>query len=225
VFESIQFDGVTSAHMARVAEYLARNGVEGFGNHVGSVKGECFGADYEFDTATGVLSVTPTELPTALHNAPEDAALPAFRTLVQSVLQGSDVNPLRPDKYGVYDYVVPTIDNNSGGEMTFSTSSPTAGTIEMGQAKLSNGASYRAFEADSSKLSALGVGGTVTYMLPDGQTMLDITYFLNTIFTHTFTVGLRGQNADRFACPYYDVKPVLEGYTYLTPTVKVNAIP
>ena len=38
----IQIDGVTAEQLAVAGEYLARSGVEGFGGHSGSVRGDCF---------------------------------------------------------------------------------------------------------------------------------------------------------------------------------------
>jgi hypothetical protein len=212
----VKIEGVTADQMAAAEKYLARSGVEGFDGHSGSVRGECFAADYDFDPSTGVLTVTPSELPHAFRQAPEATVAPAFRSLVQAVLVGL------PNKYGVYDYVIPTITNNSGGILTYSSSNATNGTIEITNTKIASGSSVQAFEADSSKLSGTGVGGTCVYTLADGQTTLQIAYFLNTIYTHTFTAGLQGGNAARYSTSLSGTDPSLSGYTYLTPTVTLS---
>jgi hypothetical protein len=211
--EMIKIDGVTAEQMEAAGKYLARSGVEGFNGHSGSVRGECFAAEYEFDPSTGVLTVHPSELPHAFRKAPEAAVAPAFSRLVQSVLVGL------PNKYGVYDYVLPTITNNSGGVLTYSSSNASNGTIQITNNRIAAGSSVQAFEADSTKLSGTGVGGTCVYQLADGQTTLQIAYFLNTIYTHTFTAGLQGGNAARYTTTLSNTDPKLDGYTYLTPTV------
>src|SRR3978361_831976 len=80
--EMIKIDGVTAEQMEAAGKYLARSGVEGFNGHSGSVRGECFAAEYEFDPSTGVLTVHPSELPHAFRKAPEAAVAPAFSRLV-----------------------------------------------------------------------------------------------------------------------------------------------
>jgi hypothetical protein len=213
--EPIKIEDVTADQLAVAGEYLARSGVQGFSGHAGSVRGDCFAADYAFDPSTGVLTVTPSELPHAFRQAPEGAAAPAFRSLVQAVLVGL------PSKYGVYDYVLPTITNNSGGVLTYTTSNPTNGTIEITNSKIGNGSSLQAFEADSTKLSGTGVGGTCVYTLPDNTT-LQLTYFLNTIWTWTFTAGLQGPGSAKYTTAVTGNSPSLDGYTYLTPTVTLT---
>jgi hypothetical protein len=212
----IEIEGVTADQMATAGRYLERNGVKGYDGHSGSVRGDCFAADYEYDPASGKLVVTASELPHAFRQAPPEAVVPGFRTLAQAVLLG------RPNKYGVYDYVYPTITNNSGSLLTYSSSNPTNGTIEITNTKIANGQSLQAFEADSSKLSGTGVGGTCAYTFADGQTTLQITYFLNTIWTHTFTPGLQGGNAARYTATATNTDPTLDGYTYLNPTITVT---
>ncbi|CAG9257795.1 hypothetical protein [Paraburkholderia unamae] len=216
--ESIKLEGVTPEQMAHVARYLERSGVKGFSGNAGALAGDCFKADYRYEPESGILVITPSELPHAFRKAPAGVAAPAFAGLVRNVLTG------RPSKYGVYDYVYPTIDNQSGGTLTYSTSDPSNGTIEIKKNKIESGSSVEAFEADSTKLSGTGVGGTCTYTLADGQTTLVITYFLNTKFTHTFTVGLSGGNAARYTATATNTDPSVDGYTYLNPTVTLAKV-
>jgi hypothetical protein len=215
--ESIKLEGVTQEQMKNAATYLERSGVRGFEGNAGSLAGDCFKAEYSFDPAS-VLVITPSELPHAFRKAPAAAVAPAFAGLVRNVLTG------RPSKYGVYDYVYPTIDNQSGGTLTYSSSDASNGTIEIKNSKINNAASLEAFEADSTKLSGTGVGGKCTYTLADGQTTLEITYFLNTKFTHTFTVGLNGANAPRYSATATNTEPSVDGYTYLNPTVTLTKV-
>ncbi len=212
----IEIEGVTADQMATAGRYLERSGVKGYHGHSGSVRGDCFAADYEFDPASGRLVVTASELPHAFRQAPPEAVVPAFSTLAKAVLLG------RPSKYGVYDYVYPTITNNSGSLLTYSSSNASNGTISITNNKIATGQSLEAFEADSSKLSGTGVGGTCAYTFADGQTTLQISYFLNTIYTHTFTAGLQGGNAARYTVALSNTDPVLDGYTYLNPTITVT---
>ncbi|MEO6500434.1 MAG: hypothetical protein ABIQ09_00810 [Jatrophihabitantaceae bacterium] len=207
---------MTAEQMAAAGEYLARSGVEGFAGHSGAVRGDCFAAEYAFDPSTGVLTVNPSELPHAFRTAPQATVAPAFGALIKAALQGL------PGKYGVYDYVIPTIVNNSGGILTYSTSNATNGTIDITTSKIATGVTAQAFEADSSKLSGTGVGGTCVYTLSDGQTTLNIDYFLNTMYTHTFNAGLLGGNAGKYTATKSNTDPTVDGYTYLTPTVTLT---
>ena len=216
--ESITLDGVTPEQMENAGKYLELNRVTGFSGNSGALVGDCFKAEYSYDPASGILVVTPSELPHAFRKAPAAAVAPAFTGLVRNALLG------RPSKYGVYDYVYPTITNQSGGTLTYSTSDATNGTISITNSKIANGSSLEAFEADSSKLSGTGVGGSCIYTLADGQTTLSITYFLNTIYTHTFTVGLQGGNAARYTATATGTDPTLDGYTYLNPTVTLAKV-
>ncbi len=217
--ESIEIAGVTAKHMEIIGTFLTRSGVVGFSGDEGSVTGDCFAAEYRYDAASGVLVVRPSRLPEAFEKAPAAAVAPAFQTLVRSIMVGR-----KPNNYGVYDYVIPNIDNESGGMITYSSSSPTNGTISISNNKIPTGGPQEAFEADSTKLSGTGVGGTCNYTLADGQTVLAITYFLNTIYTHTFTAGLQGGNAARYQTATASTDPVLDGYTYLTPTITLTKV-
>jgi hypothetical protein len=210
----IEIADVTPERMEKIGRFLKRSGVTGFSGDQGTVKGDCFAAEYRYDPAARLLVVQVSRLPEAFQKAPEAAVIPAFQGLVRHVMVGR-----KPNNYGVYDYVIPNIDNQSGGTITYSSSDPTNGTISISNSKITSGSgSQEAFEADSSKLSGTGVGGTCNYTLADGQTVLAITYFLNTIYTHTFTVGLQGANAARYQVSTTDTNPSLDGYTYLTPT-------
>lgn len=222
--DSIEIKDITPAQMEKLARFLAGSDVTGYSGDKGAVKGNCFAAEYNYDPATGVLVVRASELPEAFRKAPAAAVAPAFERLVRSIAHAGLMDSRYPNKYGVYDYVVPNIDNESGGTITYSNSNPTNGTISISNTKIDTGQTQEAFEADSAKLSGTGVGGTCEYTLADGQTVLTITYFLNTIYTHTFTAGLSGFNAARYSTSLANTDPTLSGYTYLTPTITLSKV-
>jgi hypothetical protein len=224
VKESIEITDVGAPDIERIASFLERNGISGFSGNEGTVKGECFTAEYRYDPAAKLLVVQSSEPPEAIRKAPPAIAALTFKRLIQSVMTGRmmTTNTNKPNRYGIYDYVIPDITNNSGGTITYSGSNPTNGTISISNNKIDTGNTKEAFEADSSKLSGTGVGGTCDYTLADGQTVLTITYFLNTIYTHTFTAGLSGFNAPRYSTSLSGTDPTLDGYTYLNPTITLS---
>ncbi|HYI59480.1 MAG TPA: hypothetical protein VEX66_15025 [Microlunatus sp.] len=216
MYDEIRLDDVSTDQMATAEKFLTRNGIQGFNGDTGSLQGECFKAEYRYDRDASTLTVIPAELPEAFRTLPGDAVSPAFRALATSILSR------RLGDYGVYDYVTPTIDNQSKGVLDFSTTDPTNGTIAITTNRYEVGTKAEAFQAKSTKLSGVGVGGTCTYTLAGAQTTLVITYFLNTIFTHTFTVGLQGINASRYATTTTGTDPYSSGYTYLQPTITIT---
>lgn len=232
----LNFNDVSETQLERLKTYLKQNNVNGFEGNTGTVKGNCLEFGFHFNPESKILEIDPKTYPENLEKlSPEIRNKAAFK-LVSNIMGGSSArNPLvlassngypsHPSKYGVYDYVIPYIVNNSGLDFTFSTQNMAHGNISSNLSTVSNTASTDAvelFEADSSKLSGFGVGGTVTYQWGDAQTVILIQFFLNTIFTHSFTVGVKGPAASKLKIVVTKDSPIVSGYTYLNPVITIT---
>jgi hypothetical protein len=220
VSEVIQIPNISSAEMKKIARYIAMADLTGFEGHEGVITGDCVQIRFRHHASAKTLELQAVALPADLRGLPAPMAHAALKQLVHRVLALGDDHPSR---YGVYNYVIPTINNTSGGVLTFSSSNLSHGTIRDVAQSIANGASgTEMFEADSAKLSGVGTGGTVVYTLADGVTTLNIDWFLNTIYTSSFNPGLAGGNAARYSVSASNTDPVVSGYTYMNPVITLT---
>jgi len=234
----LNFKNVSETQMGNLKTYLTHNNATGFEGNSGTVKvkGNCLEFGFDFNPESKILEIDPKTYPENLAKLSPEIRNKVASRLISNVMGGSGaINPLvlassngypsHPSKYGVYDYVIPYIVNNSGLDFTFSAQSMDHGSISSNLSTVPNTASTESvelFEADSTKLSGVGVGGTVTYQWGDGQTVISIQFFLNTMFTHSFTVGATGPAASKLTIVVTKNSPVVSGYTYLDPVITIT---
>jgi hypothetical protein len=221
-----EVQGVTAEEFEHAREVFAGS-ISGIEGDAGTATGEATKLDYEYDRASGLVRMTVHAFPTNLEKLPNHIASRALRQVLARAFTTAAVeagDARKPNHYGVYDYVIPTLTNNTRNDLQFSSQALTNGTLYSYTGTIASGANGELFEADSSKLSGTGVGGEVIYQLSDG-TPLKIDFFLNTIWTHTFTAGFSGGNAGRYKTPDVgNTDPSLDGYTYLNPTITIAGI-
>ena len=234
--DTLKFPHISETQRANFKNYLEQNNANGFEGNCGIVKGDCLEFEFDFNPKTEVLEINPKIYPENLAKLSPEIRNKAAIRLVSNIMGGSAaLNPMvlastngypsHPSKYGVYDYVIPYIVNNSGLDFTFSSQSMDHGNVSSNLSNVPNTSStesVKLFEADSSKLSGVGVGCTVTYQWGDGQTLITIQFFLNTMFTHSFTVGAKGPAASKLKIVITKNAPVVSGYTYLDPVITIT---
>jgi hypothetical protein len=222
--------GVTEEEVFHARETFA-SGISGIEADSGSAEGESTKLDYEWDHGANVVRITVHSFPSDLQDLPPETA---SKALLGVLARGFEVpagaaagvaDKVKPNRYGVYNYVVPLLTNNTRLDLNFSSQTMGNGTLYSFSSSVAAGASTsNLFEADSTKLSGTGVGGTVYYQLTDG-TPLRIDFFLNTIWTHSLTAAFTGANAGKYkAVEVTDTDPSLDGYTYLNPTITIAGL-
>jgi hypothetical protein len=224
------FEHVTPENFDRLKVYLQHNDCTGLDGNEGTAIGACLNLGYRFDPAAGTLDLTAASLPANLETLPDELRIRAGRKLLggvmgigqppRTMMLDANAYPYKPGRYGVYDYCLPYINNNTGHAFTFQDAPLTNGTMYSNLQTIPVGAAQlNIFEADSTKLSGTGVGGTVHYIWADNTTIMTITFFLNTIYTHSFTVGF---STTTLTATITDTDPSLDGYTYLDPQITVT---
>lgn len=229
--DTTRFENVTPENFDRLKAYLQKNDCSGLDGNEGTAIGHCLKLGYRFEPAEATLDLSAESLPENLRQLPSDMRVRAGSKLLSTVmglggparsiaLDSTSSYPNQPSRYGVYDYVIPYVTNQSGHPFTFKDQSLTNGTLYSYEPAIAVDASvFQIFEADSAKLSGVGVGGTVEYVWADNTTVMTISFFLNTVFTHTFTVGF-STNALKVTS-LTNTDPNLDGYTYLDPKITV----
>ena len=235
--KNLIFNCVSGENLAMLKTFLQQNGCEGFDENSGTVQGRCLGFDFKYEPSSHTLELVPKSLPKNLASLPEDIGHAAAYTMLSNVMGLEGANrpmtemltastyPSPPSRYGVYDYVIPFITNTTGEAFHFSSQTMAHGTIFSNvETVAANALVIELFEADSAKLSGYGVGGRIVYQWADNATDVNIDFFLNTIFTHTFTVGFSGPNAANMVGVITENSPVLSGYTYLDPKITISNV-
>jgi len=234
--ESLYFKNVSETQLSNFKSYLEQNNAVGFEGNNGMVKAKCLEFGFNFDPKNKSLEINPIIYPENLSDLSPELRYNAATRLISNIMGGQDAihpmilastngYPSHPGEYGVYDYVIPYIVNNSGMNFTFATQNMNHGNITSNLSTAPNTTStepVELFRAESTKLSGVGVGGTVTYQWGDGQTVITIQFFLNTKFTHSFTVGKTGPAASKLNIVVGSDSPVVSGYTYLDPIITIT---
>lgn len=215
----LEFTGVSAEEVEIARGFLERSGFTGFMGETGRAAAECTVFDFHWEPTTGALRIDVSKLPTELTNLRPENAHAKFTDLVRVALGRAGV---LGDRCGVYNYVRPKISNRSGGVLTYSRNTTSHGTVGEVVTGIEIDAEVQAFEAASSKGSGVGAEGTVIYLLADGNTELNLQYWLNGAGMHSFNAGLTGQNAPRYKVDVKDTNPWVDGYTYLAPTVTIS---
>ena len=222
---------VSQQQFDRLRAYLVHNGCSGVEGNSGTAVAECLTLGYRFDPTTGTLELQAERLPKNLQTLPDNLRVPAALRLMSNVmghgaapramaLAAASSYPNHPSTYGVYDYVIPFITNNTGHIFSFKDQTMAQGTLASYTSTVAaNNTQVQLFEADSSKLSGTGVGGTVNYVWQDNTTIMTINFFLNTEFTHSFSVGF---STTSLTATVTSTDPTLAGYTYLDPQITVQ---
>jgi len=229
--DNFQFENLTPGNFDKLKAYLRHNNCTGLEGNEGSAIGHCLDLAYRFDPATGTLDLSAQRLPENLQALPPELRVKAgSRLLANAMGVGRPARPMalaatatypnKPNRYGVYDYVTAWVTNSTGHAFTFKDQSLDHGTMFSYAGTIDANASVaQIFEADSAKLSGVGVGGSVDYVWADNTTVMTISFFLNTIYTHTFTVGF---STTALTSSVTDTDPSLDGYTYLNPQITIT---
>lgn len=221
---TVTIEGVRVEQIDAAAAYLRSRGLTPASGPRGTVTGEATELAYVLDEATGVLTVDVLRLPRAiaeLDRADQDAAV---RGLVEDAVHRPGLLLGRPSTAGVYNYVLPTVVNDSGVVLTYSSGDLDHGTFTVTTQQFTPDQEAQAFDARSMGGSGLGVGGRIVYTVGIGSPTLTFDFFLNGVGEHSFNVGLSGGGASSYSITTTGTDPTLDCYTYLEPTVTVAAI-
>jgi hypothetical protein len=215
-------DGVEADAVARARTVLTHMGMEGVDADSGTAVGRGGRVDFRYDPDAATVTCEVVEIPQAFGHLPEPSAARAVRELLHGALRsGADAGggDGRLGKAGVYCYVLPTVTNLTGLDLSYSTSDFSHGLLASYEPTLANDKTISLFEAQSANSSGLGVSGSVTYQLSDG-TRLTFTFYLLSTCDYSFAAGFEGPNGGRYQPPdVSDKDATLDGYTYLQPIV------
>lgn len=218
-------EGVNADALPRAREVLAHMGITGISEDTGTTEGRGGRVHYRYDTAAGTVTCEVIEIPEPLRDFSDAGAVRAIREIVEGSLHpdvGDEGGADRPGKAGVYCYVIPTLTNKTGLDLSYATSDFSHGLLASYTTTVAADATASLFEAQSSNSSGLGVSGSVTYQLTDG-TPLTFTFNLLSTCDHSFAAGFTGPGAGRYKPPAVsETEASLDGYTYLEPVVIIE---
>jgi len=214
----LQIKDVSPEQMERVRAFLRRDHLKGFDGNEGTVRGDCIDVAFRYDPESRLLVVEPERLPEHLENGKPDEPFADLRTMLHVAL-----NSPFADSCGVYDYVRPKIDNQSGGVLTYSSSESQHGNIDILQQRIDSGQNVQCAECDSRKGSIVGAEGEIVYTFADGITQLTLAYGLFSSSDYYFTSGLSGGNAARYTC-VGSKKAWMDGYTYMDCSATIKKV-
>ena len=100
--------------------FPGRDGLQADGD-TGTVMGKCIDVAYRYDPTAALLEVDARRLPEHLQDTDDAEPLTALRSMLETALQSA---PGLPSHCGVYTYALVTIDNQSGGILTYGGSTP-----------------------------------------------------------------------------------------------------
>ena len=214
----IEIKQVSDEKMKRLRDFLTKANMSGHEEDSGTAKGICCKVKYQYDSKKNLLLLKPIEM--ADHLSHEKLE----RTVRFAMAAEQACGPATqwPKQVGVYNYVEPFINNQSGGVLTYSSDNISNGTVNVKNSKIPDSASLQAFDARSSVASGIGCQGQVTFILTDGSTYLNISYLLDGIGIHSFNAGLSGSNAAHYRASITCDQAILAGYTYMWPVVTLT---
>ncbi|KAB7740616.1 hypothetical protein GA707_19140 [Nostocoides sp. F2B08] len=218
-------EGVREHAIPRARAMLTQMGMTGISENAGIAEGHGGRVDYRYDPAAGSVACDVLALPEPFKVFSGPAGVRAVREIVEGALHpavGDEGGLSRPGKAGVYCYVIPTLTNNAGLDLSYATSDFSHGSLASYTSTVSAGGTESLFEAHSGNASGLGVSGSVTYQLTDG-TPLTFTFNLLSTCDYSFAAGFTGPNAGRYKPPSISENEAsLDGYTYLEPVVVIE---
>lgn len=218
-------EGVSEGSVGRAREVISHMGMKGAAEESGIAAGRGGRVGYRYDRAAGTVTCEVLEVPEDLRHLSDDLAVRTVREIVQGALRpgvGAEGGEGRLSKAGVYCYVIPTLTNQTGLDLSYATSDFSHGSLYTYTGTVAPGETASLFEAHSGNASGLGVTGSVTYQLTDG-TPLTFTFDLLSKCDYSFAAGFTGQNAGRYRTPEIsDNEASLDGYTYLEPVVVIK---
>lgn len=210
--DKIEIADVTADQAERLREVLGRDPLAGFDTDSGTVRGDCVEVDYHYDATSGLLVVEPKRLPEHLENG----KLREMLEITRNAMLG------RPGSCGIYDYVLVTLDNQTGQVLTYSSQVITSGTLTIKAQSIPTGTSILAVQGESRKGSIVGAVADFVYTFADGVTTLTINYALYSAADATYSAGLSGANAARFKIANATTGGFTDGYTYMEPTTTIS---
>ncbi|NIP26799.1 MAG: hypothetical protein GWO38_24005, partial [Phycisphaerae bacterium] len=190
-------------------------GMSGHEEDSGTAKGLCCKVKYEYDSKKNLLLLEPVEMADHLTHEKLERTI----RFAMAAEQNCGPSTRWPKQLGVYNYVEPFINNQSGGVLTFSGDDISNGTLVVTNNKIPDGTTLQAFDARSSVASGIGCKGKVTFILADGNTNLILSYMLDGIGIHSFNAGISGLNAAHYSASITCNQAIQAGYTYMWPVV------
>lgn len=198
---------VSPEHLTHLAAVVRRDGGTVTGETSGLVENTCFGAKFQYDADTRLLTLQPFRLmpglnPRRLRQTVEHLLTPPSG--VMTLESGDTIYTPQPYSCATYNWAIGFFTNNSGLELTYSGSSTQDGNL---QASVVNKIPDKAKPSDHTdgfwinkggKDSVTGCFGSISYQLAGGLTTVTVTYGVNTLSTTSATVALSGQNASRY---------------------------
>lgn len=214
--EKATFDGVSPDEMAFVTDHFQSHGLVKGDNTSGVATVHGVPMDYSYDQASQMLTVE-------IREPSERMSVAKIQDLVGRLRQAHDSRSTMDLGPG-YNHVDVTMTNNSGKTLIFAGDDVEDGVIEIKVQELPTGKTEYIFQAKSSTASVIGCRGDVTYQI-DAQTTVTMSYHLNGKAIHSFTVGIKGQNASKYRVSARDTGAGYDcagAYTYMRPTVTVD---
>lgn len=218
----ISLEQVTPEMLAAGTGFVADRGLTGGDGPTGTVSGAHVDLAYEYDEASGRLELDVEKFPRPFEDLLPEDRVERFTALVRAAMEGPSNLLGRPNEPGVYNYVLPTIENKCEEILTYGSANMEHGSITITTSRYDVGKTAQAFDARSLGGSIVGVGGRVVYVVGSGSPSMNIDFFLNGVGEHSFTVGLTGGNAYLYKVTVTNTDPTLDSYTYLEPNIKIE---
>jgi hypothetical protein len=188
--------------------------VSGIDAGEGTAKRDDAEVRFTYDAGKSELELNVVTLPPYL-------TADGLRSTIEAAMDGADVD--KPKDAGFYQWVIPTIDNQTDQDLTLSSSSLKKGMIKSPAQRIAAGISAEAFRACNEPALLAGAEGEVTFVLDDGTT-LELTYWLKSEADYTFVPGLGGGQQRRHKLDVKDATPTTDCYTYLLPTLTLSDV-
>jgi hypothetical protein len=217
--DKIEIADITPEQEKNLRGFLGNDPLEGFETDKGTVRGDCVEVDYQFDPSSRLLTVTPKRLPEHLQDKDDAEPGGALREMLE-IARNTQLG--RPGSCGIYDYVLITLDNQSGQTLTYSSQVITSGTVTVQAQTVPTGQSLLAIQGQSRKGSIVGSVATVVFTFADGVTTLTIDYALYSAADASYNAGLSGANSARFKVASATTGGFTDGYTYMEPTTTIT---
>lgn len=215
--EKLTIDNFARDEFDALQTYFDAHGCDESDGDTGTVTIHDVPVNYAYSPDAKQLKMTIT--------SPSKRVTPAkIRTLLSRL---RDFNR-KEEMGGHYNHVYATINNELDHTVViYSEDMIDNGDLGIDSHRIKGGEKTRAFHAQSSTLSGIGCQGQVIYSFADGNTQLTISYKLNGEGIHSFNVGVRGTNAQR-----YDVTASNTGANYdcekavteMKPTVTIKSV-
>lgn len=221
---------VSPEQLDRLSQMIRSEGGSVAQGHSGLVENACFGAKFDYDPQSQLLTLQPYRLvpsltPRRLRKTVEQMIAPPRTPLLQA--DGSTIYKPTPHSCATYNWAIGFLSNNSGGILTYSGSDTPHGDLDSVVNKINPGDNPDTHKDGfwvnkGTKDSTLGCFGWIAYQLADGLTTLTISYGVNTLSTTSCSAALSGQNAARYVATCSKETAFYFAAAYLYPYVTLS---